>query len=158
MSGGIELVACDTTGQPRLDVADAFEAEPADQAAGEAGHACELGHDMLRAQRLDFGERIGDLAALDQFAMVAHVQGVPAEGVHAAHRQADDRVATEAFAAFDRFEQVGVRGIGELEIDRQRRVQIGQHFADDGDAGVTFSGVALELLAGNQDGFPSGTR
>src|SRR5690606_11441919 len=72
-------------------------------------------------------------------------------------------IATEALTALDRFEQIGIRTVGELQVDRKRRVQVGQHFTDDGDeivrgCAMAFSGQLLELLLRDQDGFPSGNR
>ena len=71
---------------------------------------------------------------------------MPAKAYTRRAGQADDRITTEAFAAFDRFEQVGVRPVGELQIDRQRRVEVGQDLAHDRDAGVAVSGLLLELF------------
>ncbi|MNT47209.1 hypothetical protein D3C72_1839040 [compost metagenome] len=90
--------------------------------------------------------------------MLAYGQGVAVEGVHAACRQADDRVTTKALATFDGFKQVGIGAVGELQIDRKRRVQVGQHFADNGNMGVAFSGLLLKLSVRDQDDFPSGTQ
>ena len=156
--GRTEFVRLVARGQARLDVADALEAEPAHQAAGEPWQVRQARHRIRRAQRLDFGERVFDLACLDQLALVTDFQAMAMEGDHAPHRQADDGVATEAFAAFHRFEQVGVRRVGKLQVDRERRVQVGQHFTDNGDAIEAFSSELLERVVRDQAGFPSGTR
>jgi hypothetical protein len=84
-----------------------------------------------RCAALDLGERVGHLAGSTTWPS-SRTQRVAVEGVHAPRRQADDRVTTKALAAFDGFKQVGIGAVGELQIDRQRRVQVGQHFADDG--------------------------
>ena len=110
------------------------------------GRPAIFGTECCAAQALDFGERIGDLARLDQLAAFGDEQRVPGERVHALRRQADDRIAAEALAALDRFEQVGVRAVGELEVDRQRRVEVGQHLAHHRDAGVAGGGELLELF------------
>ena len=153
-----QLVAATRRRQARFDVADALKAKPADQAPGEAGQTGQLRHRVGAAQGLDLGERIGDLAGFHHGAGFADGQGMAVEGIHPARRQADDGIAPEAFAALDRFKQIGMRAVGELQIDRERRVQVGQHFTDDGDAGVAFSGLLLELLERDQDDFPSGKR
>ena len=158
---GAQFVALVAAGQARLDVADALEAEPADQAAGEAGQAIELGHRIGRAQRLDLGKGVFDLARFHHLAVLAHFHGVAAEGDRAPGRQADDRVAAETLAALDRFEQVGVRGVGQLQVHRQRRVQVRKDLAHDRDTGVqagavAVSGVLVELFGRNQGGLPSG--
>ena len=72
--------------QPRLDVLHALEAEPADQATGEAGQARDRRHAMLRAQALDFGEGVVDLAHLDEFAVLGREERIAREGVHAPRR------------------------------------------------------------------------
>src|SRR5690606_7691644 len=61
------------------------------------------------------------------------------------------------------FEQIGIRAVGELQVDRKRSVQVGQYFTDDGDeivrgCAMAFSGQLLELLLRDQDGFPSGNQ
>ena len=154
----VEFVRLVAASESRLDVADALEAEPAHQPAGEAGQAFEFRDRVRGAQRFDFGEGIGDLAAFDDLAVVADFHGMATEGDHPFRGQADDGITAEAFAAFHRLQQVGVRGVGEFQVDRERRVQVGQHFADYGDACVAFSGVALELLGRDQGGLPSGNR
>ena len=111
------------------------------------GRPSSCGTECSAAQALDFGERIGDLARSRPVRRARVTYSVwPRERVHAPRRQADDRVAAEALAALDRFEQVGVRAVGELQVDRQRRVEVGQHLAHHRDAGVAVSGVLLELL------------
>jgi len=87
-----------------------------------------------------------------------HVQAM--EGDHALGREADDGVAAETLAAFHRFQQVGVRGVGEFQVDREWRVQVGQHFAHHGHAGVgrgrrELLSVLLEWGVRGQNGFPS---
>src|SRR5690606_24209608 len=72
-------------------------------------------------------------------------------------RQADDRVAAEALAALDGFEQAGVRAVGELQVDRQRRVEVGEDLAHDRDAGMAFSGGASEFVLRGHAAFPRGS-
>src|SRR5690606_22347569 len=154
---GADLVARGVAGQARLDIADALEAEPADQAAGETRQAFQLRYRVGGTQGLDLGERIRDLAGVDNTAVLARFHGVATEADGAARGRADDRGAAETFAALDRFEEIGVRGGGQLQVDRKRGVEVGQDLADDGDAGVAgFSGVALELFGRDQGRLPSG--
>ena len=56
-----------------------------------------------------------------------------------------------------------MRGVGEFQVDRERRVQVGQHFAHHRYTGVGAGRVALlsvllELGVRDQNGFPSGSR
>src|SRR3546814_5422036 len=53
--GRAQLVAGVAVGETRFDVLDAFESEPADQAAGETGQSIDLRHRMHRAQAFDLG-------------------------------------------------------------------------------------------------------
>ena len=152
--GRAELVGIGVGAQARLDVLDALEAEPADQAAAEAGQARQARHRMLGAQAFDLGERVGHLARLHRLAVLADSQAVAAEAEDAPGWQADDRIAAEALAALDGFEQVGMRPVGELEVDRQRGVEVGQDLAHDGDAGVAFSGRLLEFFLRGHAAFP----
>jgi hypothetical protein len=59
--------------------------------------------------------------------------------------QADEGIAAEALAALHRFEQVGVGLVGQLEVDRQRRVEVGEGFERDGNAVVAFRREAVEF-------------
>ena len=47
----------------------------------------------------------------------------------------DERIATEALAADHGLEQIGIRAVGELEVNGERGVQVGARFGDDWDAG-----------------------
>jgi hypothetical protein len=147
--GRAELVGLVATGQARLDVADRFEAEVADQAAGEGRQAGDARHLVRGAQLFHLGQWIDEFARGHDLAVRARLQHVAAEGVGQPRRQADDRVAPPGLTALHRFEQVGVRAVGELEVDRQRRVEVGQHLAHHRDARVAFGGEAVELLGGN---------
>ena len=60
--GRAQFVRQAAVAQARLDVFHAFEAEPADQPAGEAGQAVDLRHRVGQAQALDFRQRVFDLA------------------------------------------------------------------------------------------------
>jgi hypothetical protein len=59
--------------------------------------------------------------------------------------QADDGVAAEALAALHGFEQVGVGRVGQLQVDRQRRVEIGKRFQRNGDTVVALRGQRVEF-------------
>ena len=144
--GRTQLIGLAPTAQSRLDVFDALETEPADQAAGETGQPRETRNLLRGAQTLDFGQRIGDFARFDQVAQLGHVQRMPGERVHAMRRQTDDGIAAEALATLHRLEQIRVRAVGELEIDRQWRIEVGQHLAHHRNQGMAVVGVLLELF------------
>ena len=58
--------------------------------------------------------------------------------------QADDRIAAKTLAALHRFEQIGVGAIGQLEVDRERGIEIGKGLEGNGNAVVAFSGQPVE--------------
>mgnify|MGYP003347578405 CR=1 FL=1 len=58
----------------------------------------------------------------------------------------DEGVAAEALAADHGFEQIGVRPVGELEIDRQRRVEIGESLEHQRNAVMARCRQLVELL------------
>jgi hypothetical protein len=132
-----------------LDVADGLETEVPDEPAGEVGKTGQLRHVVLLAQRFDLGERVVEVAPFDDLAALLHFQLVPPQAVHAAGRQADDRMAPPGRAALDRLEQEGVRAIGQLEVHGQRRVEVRKDLAHQRDARVTLRGVSVELFAGD---------
>jgi hypothetical protein len=86
-----------------------------------------------------------DLDAIvgDADVMVMHTQ-------HGAAWQADDRVTAPLLAALHRFEQVGVGLVGQFQVDRQRRVEVGQGFAGQRDTVVAGSGQAQEFFADHE--------
>ncbi len=94
-------------------------------------------HVVLRAQLLDLRERIVQMTTLDNFAGFFHFQLVATQAINAFRRQADDRIATPRRAALDGFEQKCIRPIGQFQIHRQGRVQVGKHFTHQRDAGVS---------------------
>jgi len=55
-------------------------------------------------------------------------------------------------AAGDRLEQVGVRTVGELQVHRQRCVEVRQHLAHDRDAVVALRGERGEFVLGQHPG------
>ncbi len=132
-------------GQARLDIAHRVVAEVTGQAAGEARQA---------GQRRDLE---AGLILADEIQRIVRFLGGFAGGsgqrdLLAAHRdarlgrQADEGITPEAFAALHRFQQVGERFVGELEIERQRRVEVGEGLRDQRDAVVALAGKGLEFL------------
>ena len=131
-----------------LDVAHRVVAEVAGQAAGEARQAGQRRDLEARQVFLDEVQRIGDFLG-----GLAGRRGQ--RDLLAAHRdarfgrQADEGVASEALAALHRFQQVGKRLVGELEIQRQRRVEVGEGFRSQRDAVVALLGECVEFLFGH---------
>ncbi len=125
--------------QARLDVTHRVVAEVTGQPAGEArqtGQRCDL---EARLVFLDEVQRIGDFLC-----GLACRRGQ--RDLFAAHRearfggQADEGITPEAFATLHRFQQIGERFIGELEIQRQRRVEIGEGLDRPAGCGCSLAG------------------
>jgi hypothetical protein len=132
-------------GELRFDVAHRVVAEIADQSAREARQAGNVRHLEARHEFREVGHRVGVLAAFGD-AVAGEQQNRRAGHGDARRRgEPDERVAAEALAALHRFEQIRVRAIGELEIDRQRGVEIGEGLEGDGDAVVALLGQTVEI-------------
>ena len=63
--------------------------------------------------------------------------------------QADERVAAEALAADDGFEQERVARVGELDVERQRRVEVRERLEDERDAVISLRGQRAEFGFGH---------
>src|SRR5690606_41141081 len=63
--------------------------------------------------------------------------------------QADDGIAPPLLAALHGFEQVGVRLVGQREVEGKRGVEIGQRLERQRDAVVAFGGQTQEVFAGH---------
>jgi len=123
-------------------------AEVAGQPAAEARHARPQRDLELGKVLLDEGERVAALLG-DHRAVGHHLDPVPArladEGAdRRARRQADERVAAEALAAYHRLEQEGVRARAlcarQLQVKRQRRLEVGKALRDQRDAVIALRG------------------
>ncbi len=132
-------------GEARLDVTHRVVAEVTRQSAGEtrqAGQRCDLETSLVF---LDVVQRIGDL-------LCGLTSSCSQRDLLAAHRdacfgrQADEGIAPETLAALHRFQQVGKRFVGELQIQRQRRVEIGEGLRGQRDAVVALFGKCVEFL------------
>ena len=86
----------------RFDVADRVETPVADQTAGERRQIGELRHLERFADRIERGERIGQFALFENFAVLRDRQTMPAQGVGGFRRQTDDRVTAPVLAASNR--------------------------------------------------------
>ncbi len=132
-----------------LDAAHRVVAEVAGQAATEARQAG--GHRGLQAllETLDEAQRIA-FVALDDRTVGHHLGEVAGGADQRARRQADERVAAEAFAADDGLQQEAVALVADqLQVQRQRRFEIRKGLADERDAVVAKGGQALEFEFGD---------
>ena len=123
----------------RLDVAHGVVAEVAGEAAAEARQArLRRGAEAAEecAQEL---ERIA-VVALDDAAGILDLDVRALDADPHFRRQADERVAAEALAADDRFEQERVALLRELQVERKRRVEIRERLEHERNAVVALRG------------------
>ncbi len=151
--GQLQVVGRCGLDQARLDVAHGVVAEIAGQAAAEARQA--------RAQRdlvalFEGGDEVQRVAfvRLDHAAVSDDLGAVAGRAQQRARMQADEGIAPEALAAHHRFQQEGVRAaivrLRQLQVQRQRRLQIGQRLGDQRDAVVALVGQRFEFEFGHE--------
>ena len=59
--------------------------------------------------------------------------------------QPDERIAAKTLPADDGFEQVGMRRLGKLEVNRQRGFEVGKRFQHQRNAVITLRRKLVEL-------------
>ena len=131
--------------EPRLDPARRVVAEVAHESAAQPRQARQFRRLESREKTAHEFQRIDALGFFHDRVAVRDGDVAPHGAHRRARRQADERIAAEALAADHRFEQVGIGPVGQLEIDRQRGVEVGAGLEDDGDAVVAQRGKPLEF-------------
>src|SRR5262249_45086751 len=137
--------------QLAFDIAHGVVTEEADQSAAKAR--------QTRTQRcLEAGlasadefQRILVLACLKQLVVAIFGTVAPADFEARVSRQSDERIAAEALTALHRFEQVGPGTVGELEVDRQRCIEVGESLQDQRNAVEPLGGELTEFRLGHDD-------
>ena len=150
--GQVEIVGRRGVRELLLDVAHRVITEVAGETAAETRQARTRRDFEALLILLDERERIAfirldDVAVRDDLRLaVLHAHG-------RAGRQPDERVAPEALAAHDGFQQERVRavalGLRELEVERERRFEVGEGFGDERNAVVAFVRQRLEFEFGH---------
>jgi hypothetical protein len=149
--GRAELVGFACLRQLRLDVAHRVVAEAADEAAAEARQAGARRQPETRHVLADEGERVAVVASLGDAVAGQHHDVAAVGGDARRCRQADEGITAEALAALHGFEQVGVRAVGQLEVDREGRVEVGEGFQGQRNAVVALGGQLVEFGFGHHD-------
>ena len=141
--GHVNVVGLAELGELGFDITHRLVTEVTGEAAAEARESRR--HIDLEA-RLVSGEKVERIAvkALDDLAVADDLARKFARSQQSARRQADERIAAETLAADDRFEQEAIGRVGELEVDRQRGVEIGEGFEGDRDTVITLRSKAVE--------------
>jgi hypothetical protein len=81
---------------------------------------------------------------------VQHAHGAADHAQTHRRGQSDEGIAAEPLAADDRLQQIGVGPVRELEIDRERRVEIGESFEHQGNPVETLRGEPREVGFGHE--------
>jgi len=131
--------------KPPLDVAHRVVAEVADESPAETRQAGLRSRLEAGLILLDELQRVGGLRAARQLAALEFAALVAAHFETGFSCEPDERITAETLAADDRFEQVGVRPVGELEVNRQRGIEVGEGFQHQRDAVITFGRELVEL-------------
>ena len=133
--------------QALFHITHAVVAEVADQAAVETRQAGNVGNLVAVLEGFNERQRVFDIVAFHFHAILQDADVVAMHTHHRARRQADHRVTAPLLAALHRFEQVRVGLVSQFQVDRQRRVEVGQGFAGQRNAVVAGSGQAQEFFA-----------
>ena len=131
-----------------LDVTHGVVAEVPGEPAAEARQTRYRRRAIASLELGDEIERIAAMALGDRGA-VANFDALPARADARRRRQAYERVAAEALAADYRFQEKGVRPVGELDVERKRRVEIGERLEDKRDAVKSLRGKRAEFGFGH---------
>ena len=126
--GRAEHIRLRRRGEPWFDVAHGVVAEVADEAAGESRQVRDRRCVEAGVNGADPIERIRLLALREQRVATVFAAYPPPDLEAHLGRQPDERVAPETLAALHRFEQIRVGKVAELEVDRQRGVEVGKGF------------------------------
>src|SRR6266852_5588544 len=137
------------SGEPRLDPPHRVVAEISDQAPAEPGQAGELRDAVARKKFAHESERIGGLGLLRYDVSMHHRHQAPDRPQPYRSCQSNERIAPEALSAHYGLEQIGVGAIGELQIKRERRFEIGKGLCKERNAVETLGGKPLEFCFGH---------
>src|SRR5205823_107399 len=124
-------------------------AEVTDQAAAETQTIRQRRGALPLQPGTDIFERIGvelfeaGVAAARVAQQPPHAAAARFDALRAG--EADERVAAEALAADHRFQQIAVRTAGELDVHRERRVEIGARLGEHRNAGKAKGCEPVEL-------------
>lgn len=114
--------------QALLHITHAVVAEIPHQAAIETRQTSNGWHVVARLEGFDEGQRVLHIVAFDLDAIMGDADVMVMHPQDRAARQADDRVTAPLFAALHRFQQIGIGLVGQFQVDRQRRIEVGQGF------------------------------
>ena len=123
-------------GEPGLDVANGVVAEISGQPAAKARQSGPRRGPIAAKELADERQRVA-LVTLDDAAAILDLDRAPATADTDFRRQPDERVASEALTADDRFQQVGKALVRELDVEGKRRVEVGERLEHERNAVIT---------------------
>src|SRR5450755_1852118 len=136
------------SGELRLDVPHGVVAEIAGETAAEARQT-RLRRGAVSLQEIaDERQRIA-VVVLDDATVVLDFDLASARTQTQLRRQADERITAEALAADHRFQQERIALVGELEVQRQGRIEIREGLEYEGDAVISLRGKRAEFGFGH---------
>ncbi len=131
-----------------LDVTHRVVAEIARKAAAKARQSGPRGSAIAMQEFADECERIA-FVTLDDAAVVLDFDPASVRADAHLRRQADERIAPEAFASYDGLEQERIALVGELEIQRERRVEVRERLENERYAVIPLRGKRAKFGFGH---------
>src|SRR4051812_3376456 len=135
----------------RLDMPNGVVPEIAGKAAAETRQARLRRRAEAAQERAQERERIA-VVALDDAAAILDLDVRSRDADADFRRQADERIAAEALASDDGFEQERVMLVREFQVQRKRRIEVGERLQHERNAVVALRRQRLELRFGQHDG------
>ncbi|MNF62568.1 hypothetical protein D3C84_442520 [compost metagenome] len=146
---GAQRIGVRAVGQALFHITHAVVAEVAHQSAVEARQAGDRRHLIALLEGFDEGQRVFAVVAFHLGVIDADADFQAMGAQHGTTLQADDGVTAPLLAALHRLQQVGVRGVGELQVEGQGRVEIRQGLERKRNAVIAFGGQTQEFFAGH---------
>ena len=143
-------------GQTGLNVTDGVVTENTDQATTEARQMRLLRHLETGLIGGNVVQRVRDSACINNLTILDARDFVTTHTQSGVCWQSDKGITAEALTPLHRFEEKGVRGIAQLEIERERCFQIGQGFQRDRYAVIARISQAQESRLGARIGRTNG--
>ena len=131
-----------------FDVPDGVVAEVPGESAAEARQSRQRRRAKTLAESLDETQRIAHVG-LDDAVVVLHLGATTAHTQPDFGRQSDERVSSEAFAADHRLQQERIARGGELQVQRQRGIEVRKRLEHERDAVVALGGKGAKFGFGD---------
>ncbi|VVN40577.1 hypothetical protein PS634_05389 [Pseudomonas fluorescens] len=154
--GHAQWIRVRAVGQALLDITHAVITEITDQPAIETRQTGDGRHVVARLECFDERQRVFRFVSFDLDAIVGNADAMAMHTHHGAAWQTDDRIPPPLLAALHRLQQIGVRLVGQFQVDRQRCVEVSEGFAGKRNAVEAISGQTQEFFTVHEQ--PRGLR